>query len=293
MDIHSLKIYCDSVKTEKFTEAAKLNGVTQSAVSQQIVSLENVFKSRLIERSRKRFRLTPEGQVVYDYSKRIIKIYDSLHTNMLELKYIISGTIRVSTIYSIGLHVLPAFVSKYSKLYPTVNVLVDYRHASRVYEDVSSNVVDLGLVAYPAKDRHLEVVPLYQEPLVLICHPQHPLANQKSVKLVDLKGQKFIGFDQAAPTRKALDQIFRQHGVEIHNFTEFDNVETVKRAVEIHAGVSIVPQSTVVQEIEKKTLTSIQIKEGPFYRPVAAIYRKQRELTPAMNILLAILKGEA
>ena len=293
MNIESLKTYCDLVETESFTNAAQINDVTQSAVSQQITAMERTFKSLLIERSTKNFRLTPEGQALYDYSKQIIQIHDSLHSKMQELKHVISGTIRVSSIYSIGLHVLPAYISKLSNLYPTLSVLTDYHHARQVYEDVLSNVVDLGLVAYPAKDPNLEIVPLYQEPLVLICHPLHPLANQKSVKLKALKGQKFIGFDPNAPTRKALDKIFRNHGVEINTFTEFDNVETVKRAVEIHAGVSVVPQSTVVQEIDQKTLACVQIKEGPFFRPIAAIYKKKRELTPAMNKLLAILKGEA
>src|SRR5258706_15654157 len=100
-------------KTESFTKASQINNVTQSAVSQQISSLERAFKSLLIERSKKKFRLTREGQVLYDYSKQIIQTYESLHSKLQELKDIISGTIRVATIYSIGLHDLPAYVKKF------------------------------------------------------------------------------------------------------------------------------------------------------------------------------------
>jgi DNA-binding transcriptional LysR family regulator len=293
MQIESLKVFCDLADSESFTKAAQINGVTQSAVSQQISSLERLFKSQLIERSKKQFRLTREGQVLYDYSKQILQAYDSLDSELKELKDIISGTIRVATIYSIGLHDLPPYIKKFMQSYPTVNVHVEYRRANQVYEDVVSNVVDLGLIAYPIKDAKLEIVPLRKEPLVLICHPQHPFTRQKSIKLKALDGQNIISFEPDTPTRKALDKILREHGVEVKHVMEFDNVETVKRAVEIDAGISIVPQSTVLQENDKQTLASVEIEDGQFFRPIAAIYKKKRVLSPAMKQFLAILKGIA
>jgi LysR family transcriptional regulator, transcriptional activator of the cysJI operon len=290
MQIDSLKVFCDLAETESFTKAAQINSVTQSAVSQQISALERTFKSLLIERSKKKFRLTREGQVLYDYSKQIIQTYESLHSKLQELKDIISGTIRVATIYSIGLHDLPPYIKRFMKSYPTVNIHVEYRRANQVYEDVLSNVVDLGLVAYPVKDSKLEIVPLRKEPLILIAHPQHPFSKQKSIKLKALSGQKVISFEPDIPTRKALDKIFKEHDVEVNHIMEFDNVETVKRAVEIDAGISIVPQGTVIQEIAKQTLIAVQIEDGEFYRPLAAIYKKNKVLSPAMKQFLTILK---
>jgi DNA-binding transcriptional LysR family regulator len=290
MQIESLKVFCDLAETESFTKAAQINSVTQSAVSQQISSLERLFKSLLIERSKKRFRLTREGQVLYDYSKQIIQTYESLHSKLQELKDIISGTIRVATIYSIGLHDLPPYIKKFMKNYLTVNIHVEYRRANQVYEDVLSNVVDLGLVAYPAKDSKLEIVPLRKEPLVLICHPQHPFAKQKGIKLKQLVDEKVIGFEPDIPTRKALDKILREYGVDVKHVMEFDNVETVKRAVEIDAGVSIVPLGTVTQEISKNTLAAVEIEDGEFFRPLAAMYKKNKVLSPAMKQFLATLK---
>ena len=290
MQIESLKVFCDLAESESFTKAAQINVVTQSAVSQQISALERTFKSLLIERSKKRFRLTREGQVLYEYSKQIIQTYESLHSKLQELKDIISGTIRVATIYSIGLHDLPPYIKKFMRNYPTVNIHVEYRRANQVYEDVLSNVVDLGLVAYPMKDSKLEIVPLRKEPLVLICHPQHPFTKLKAVKLKALAGQKVIGFEPDIPTRKALDKILKEYGVEVKHVMEFDNVETVKRAVEIDAGISIVPQGTVTQEINKQTLASVVIEDGEFYRPLAAIYKKNKVLSPAMKQFLSVLK---
>src|SRR6266550_2374893 len=195
MQIESLKVFCDLAETESFTKAAQINQVTQSAVSQQISSLERQFKSLLIERSKKKFRLTREGQVLYEHSKQVIATYEALNSKLQEIKDIISGTIRVATIYSIGLHDLPPYLKKFLKSYPTVNVNIAYRRSDQVYDDVLGNMVDIGLVAYPARDPKLETVPLHKDHLVLICHPQHPLARGKTVELAQLAGQKFIAFE--------------------------------------------------------------------------------------------------
>ena len=291
MQIESLKVFCDLAETESFTKAAQINEVTQSAVSQQISSLERLFKSLLIERSKKKFRLTREGQVLYDYSKQIIQTYESLHNKLQEIKDIISGTIRVSTIYSIGLHDLPTYLKKFIKTYPTVNVHIEYRRSDQVYEDVLGNVVDIGLVSYPARDNKLEIVPLRKEPLVLACHPQHPLAKAKSLRLKDISGQKFVGFEPDIPTRKAIDKLLKEHGASVQYAMEFDNIETVKRAVEIDAGVSILPRNTVATEVSKQTLAEVKFEEPDVTRPIAAIFKKNKVLSPAMKQFLAALKG--
>lgn len=291
MQIESLKVFCDLAETESFTKSAQINNVTQSAVSQQISSLERQFKSMLIERSKKKFRLTREGQVLYEYSKQILQTWDSLQSKLQEIKDIISGTIRVSTIYSIGLHDLPPYLKKFLKAYPTVNVHVEYRRSNQVYEDVLGNVVDLGLVAYPQKEGKLEVIPLHRDKLVLITHPQHPLAKQKSAKLPAINKAKFIGFEPDIPTRKAIDKVLKDRGVEVQTVMEFDNIETVKRAVEIDAGVSIVPSGTVTQEVANQTLTRIELEDTELYRPLAAIFKKNKVLSPALKQFIAILKN--
>jgi LysR family transcriptional regulator, transcriptional activator of the cysJI operon len=290
MQIESLKVFCDLTETESFTKAAQINSVTQSAVSQTISSLERQFKSLLIERSKKNFRLTAEGEVLYDYSKQILATYDALHSKLQEIQDIISGNIRVATIYSIGLHVLPPYLKKFLKGFPTVNVHVEYRRPDQVYEDVLGNVVDLGLVAFPARDAKLEIVPLRKDPLVLICHPQHPFAKLKSTKLKALSGQKFVSFEKDIPTRKALDRILKDHGVTVNHVMEFDNIETVKRAVEIDSGVAIVPLETIRQEVANGSLAAVQLEGGDCYRTLGIIYKKNKVLSPAIKQFIALLK---
>ncbi len=293
MHIENFKIFSDLVESESFSRAAKLNGVTQSAVSQQLRAMEKHFNVLIVDRSQKQFRLTREGQKLYESAKEILHRYDRLVSDLQEMRKVISGTIHISTIYSIGLHELPPFITKFLKEYPAVNVRVEYRRSNLVYEDVLHNAVDLGLIAFPVKMRQLEIIPFLEDRLVLICNPQHPLGRRRSVEMTDLAHEKFIGFDQDIPTRKATDQMFRDYNIEIEPVMEFDNIETVKRAVEINAGVAIVPSATVKQEVKQGLLKAVPIKGCNVTRPLAIIHRKGRVLTPAMKKFIGTLTGKA
>ena len=283
MQIENLKIFADLVETKSFSKAAKLNSLTQSAVSQQARAMERHFKALLVDRSQKQFQLTREGQRVYESSKEMLHTYETLLSGLQEMKKVISGTIRISTIYAIGLHELPPYIKRFLHDFPSVNVRVEYRRSNLVYEDILHNSVDFGLVAFPVKTRQIEALPFHNDHLVLIAHPQHPLVKRGEVDVKDLAGQKFIGFDPDIPTRKAVDQIFREHKLEIEPVMEFDNIETVKRAVEIDHGVAIVPQATVVQEARQGTLAVLPFRGREFTRPLAILHRKGRVLTPAMK----------
>ena len=283
MQIENLKIFADLVETKSFSKSAKLNSLTQSAVSQQARAMERHFKILLIDRSQKQFQLTREGQRVYEAAKEMLHTYYMLLSELQEMKKIISGTIRISTIYSIGLHELPPYIKKFLHDFPSVNVRVEYRRSNLVYEDILHNAVDFGLVAFPVKMRQIDALPFHNDHLVVITHPQHPLTKRTEVEVKDLAGQKFIGFDPDIPTRKAIDQIFRENKLEIEPVMEFDNIETVKRAVEIYHGIAIVPQATVVQEARQGTLAVLPFKGRSFTRPLAILHRKGRVLTPAMK----------
>lgn len=292
MNIQNLKIFSDLVESESFSRAAKLNGITQSAVSQQLRAMEKHFNILIVDRSQKRFRLTREGHKLHESAIEILKIYDTLNIELQEMKKVISGTIHISTVYSIGLHGLPPYVKSFLIKFPKVNIRIEYRRASMVYEDVLSNSIDLGLVAYPQKHKQLEILPFDVDKLVIIVSPEHPLANEKEVDIKKLANQKFIGFEPDIPTRKATDAIFKAENIEIEPVMEFDNVETVKRAVEINAGMAIVPQTTVVREESQGLLKILQFKDRVIERPLALIHRKGRILTPAMRKLIELLTSK-
>lgn len=290
MQVESFKVFRDLVETQSFSKAAQLNYVTQSAVSQQVRAMEERFGIPLIERTSKKFGLTREGQMLYQTSRHVIQLYEGLQHQFQELRGVISGTIRVATVYSIGLHELPPYLKAFLKEYPQVNVHVEYRRSNQVYEDILQGTVDIGLVAFPAQRKNIKVEAFRKDKLVLICAPENALAKGASARLAEVAKARFVGFESDIPTRRAVDRMFRERGLEVKPVMEFDNVETVKRAVEIDAGVSIVPRATVEQEVRNGTLKALEISGGDFHRPLGILYRNGRILSPALKKFLETLR---
>src|ERR1700690_3291510 len=190
MQIDNFKIFADLVETKSFSKSAKMNNISQSAVSQQARAMERHFKALLVDRSQKQFHLTREGQRVYESAKGVLHAYETLLSELQEMKKVVSGTIRISTIYSIGLHELPPYIKKFLHDFPSVNVRVEYRRSNLVYEDILHNAVDFGLVAFPARVRQVDIIPFREDHLVIICHPQHAFAKRAEVAISELAGQK-------------------------------------------------------------------------------------------------------
>lgn len=287
MKLESFKIFADLVETKNFLATAKLNGITKAAISQQLQAFERHFKTLLIDRSQKRFHLTSEGMRVYEGAKELMHQYEKIQRDLQKMKKVVSGTISISTIPSIGLHVLPPYLKRFQHDYPTVNVQVKYRRTNLVYEDILKNSVDFGLVAFPEKVPQIEVVIFLNDHFVLITHPSHPMARDGEVPLSALAGLEFIGLDQGGPAHAFIEQILRKNN--IVPLMKFDNIETVKKAVEIDAGVAIVPQLTVRKEVKQGALAAMQFKGQEFKRPLAILHRKGRVLMPAMNKFIETL----
>lgn len=292
MQIETLKIFCDLVETKSFSQAAERNFVTQSAVSQQVRGLESKFKRRLLERvrGRRELHLTHAGEVFYQACREVLQAYGGLEENMRGLSGTVGGTVRVATVYSVGLHELPAVVREFMAQYPKAKIDLEYSRTTRVVRDVLGGAVDLGVVAYPEKRRGLEVVPLKGDRLVFICRPEHPLAHRKKLRAADLQGQSFVHFERDIPTRRATDRILRAHGVTVQRAAEFDNIETIKRAVEVGLGVAVVPRPSVLDEQRTGQLAVVPLAEPEWQRSVGVIYRSDRVLSTAANKFVELLK---
>ncbi|MEM9445121.1 MAG: LysR family transcriptional regulator [Verrucomicrobiota bacterium] len=290
MQIESFRVFRDLVESQSFSKAAQLNDITQSAVSQQVRAIEERFHVPFIERSSKRFALTREGELLYQTSRDIISQYESLQHQLNEMRNIVSGNIRLATVYSIGLHELPPYIKRFLKEFPNVNVHVEYRRSNQVYEEVQFGTCDLGLVAFPTHKKNIKCDNFKKDRLVVICAKSHALADKKEVTIDDLASYKLIGFDPDIPTRRAIDKIFHDSGMEPKPVMEFDNIETVKRAVEIDAGISIVPRATVEQEVSLGSLNVLEFSGKPYHRPLGMIYKSGRVLSPALKRFLKTLK---
>lgn len=292
MHIETLKVFCDLVETQSFSLAAERNFVTQSAVSQQIRTLEDKFKRRLLERvrGRREVRLTTSGEVFYREAKNVLACYDQMNESMRGLVGTISGTVKVATVYSVGLHELPVKVREFMTKFPAAKIDLEYSRTTRVVRDVLSGTVELGVVAFPEARRGLTIVMMPSDRLVLICPPDHEFAERQEIKARELKGLDFVQFERDIPTRKATDRILKSHGVEVHKSAEFDNIETIKRAVEVGFGLAIVPHPSVMDEEKNKQLSVVQLAEKEWVRPVGIIYRSDRTLSLAAKKFVQLLE---
>ncbi len=295
MHIETLKVFCDLVDLQSFSLAAERNFITQSAVSQQIRTLEDKFKRRLLERvrGRREVKLTAAGEVFYREAKLVLDAYDQLNESMRSLVGKIGGTVKVATIYSIGLHEFPPRVREFMSKFPSVKIDLEYSRTTRVVRDVLNGLVELGVVAFPEPRRGLTIVPMQSDRLVLICPLNHEFAKKSEVKAKDLKGRDFVLFERDIPTRKAIDKILKAHDVEVRKVAEFDNIETIKRAVEVGFGLAIVPLPSVEDEEKNGQLHVVNLSEKEWVRPVGVIYRSDRSLSLAAKKFVQLLENGA
>lgn len=291
MQIQSFKVFSDLAQSSSFSKAAETNGITQSAVSQQVRAIERRFQVKLIERGRKNFSLTPEGRAFLEASREILGTLEGLGSRISNLQNIVAGELRIATIFSIGLHELPPYLKVYRRSFPDVDVRIEYRRSSEVYASVLEGRADLGLVAYPSARRGIKSVVFWRDRLVAICSPNHPLASRRRVNFEALEGERFIAFEPDLPTRREIDRKFRAAGVKVKMVQEFDNIETVKRAVEVENGISIVPETAVRTEVENGSLVAIEFDATDMWRPLGALTRRSARVSPALREFLNLLEN--
>ena len=290
MHIEMLKVFCDLADLQSFSRTAEKHLLSQSAVSQQLAQLELAHKCQLIDRKKRPIELTKAGQLLYQAFKDMLDRYEQLKNELSTLQKSSVSRINVAAIFSIGMHTLPDYVKKFMVSYPDVNVHIEYFSASRIYELVLSGDVDIGLVAVPKRDKRLDVYDFEDEPLVLVCSPKHPLLHESQVDIHKLQFERFIAFEKDVPTRMWIDNILERYNIVVRPVMEFDNIETVKRAVEINSGVSILPQTAILQELGSGTIKSINFLNEKFVRPTGIIVRKGKILGQAGRYFIELLR---
>lgn len=291
MQLESLKMFCDVVETGSFSRAAQLNHVTQSAVSQQIRALENRYEQKLLSRSARQVTPTPAGERLFRGCKEILARFSEVEQEIREQSAEVAGTTSVSTIYSVGLFELQAIQRSILKTHPKVNMRLNYRRNDQVYDDVILGAAEIGIVAYPQPRAGVDILPFRDDKLAVICAPTHPFASKSKVSLSAIASLPFIAFDREAPTRKAIDKIFKERNLDLNVVMEMDNVETIKRAVEMGLGVGVLPAATVQHEIALGTLVTKPFAEGTFTRPIGLLVRKGKYLDRASQAVLDAFKS--
>jgi DNA-binding transcriptional LysR family regulator len=291
--LKSLQIFCDIVARRSFSKAAAENGISQSGASQVVGQLESRLGVQLIERSKRPLVPTREGQVFFEGCRKLISGYDSLEDTVRTLHDDVAGRVRVAAIYSVGLHHMSRYVQEFTSRHPKANVRLEYLHPDRVLESVELGQADIGIVSYPRSTRTIESEPWREEPIVLVCAPGHPFARRDDVSLRELHGQRMVGFDSDLVIRHELDRAIASQGAEPNVVMEFDNIETIKRAVEIDAGLALLPEPTVGREVAAGTLAAVRLAGDELVRPLGVIHARGKPLAPTVERFVELLRGHA
>jgi DNA-binding transcriptional LysR family regulator len=292
MHIETLKIFCDVVENQSFSLAASQNFITQSAVSQQIRGLEERYGKRLLERKRGSVRPTAAGEILHRASRDILHTFYEMEAQLQGLSNVITGSIRVGTVHSVGLYELSEPLKAYFADFPHVNVYLEYDRASHIYEQVLRGNVDLGIVAYPTARAQITVLDFRTDRLVLVCAPSHPNSEKVEIPVSALDGEKFVGFEKGIPTRQALDRLFADKQIQVQYVAELDNIEMVKRLAEVGAGVAVIPEKACIHEVQSGTLVKIELADKDLTRPIGIIHRTGKHFSPAAEKFIEYLQTD-
>lgn len=289
MTLELLKLYCDIVRLHSFSEGAAVNQISQSAASQAIQQLEAELDVHLIDRSKRPFMLTPEGRMFYEGCLALLQAFEKVRAQIASARTQVAGSVRVAAIYS-AIHVLSDHMQRFMSLHPQAKVRLEYLHPDKVVESVLHDEADLGILSFPPTKRSLNIIPWRRETMMFVCHPTHRLARRKQVAPADLDAEQFVAFDAGLKIRKAIDRCLRQHNVRVNVAMEFDNIETIKQAIAIGAGASILPRPTILKEVGNRTLAAVPITMTDLVRPLEIIHRRGKLFTPTIARFLDVLR---
>lgn len=291
MQIDTLKIFCDVVRLKSFSRGAEANGVLQATVSLTVQRLEKHLGVALIDRSCRPWKLTEEGRIFYEGSRSLLETYYALENEVRGKPVAADTVVRVAAIYSVNLNDMSRCVARFHELRPQARVALEYLHPRRVCERVVNDEVDLGIISFPEEQRDLTVMPWRDETMVVACHPEHRFAREGRIPVKQLAGEPFVGFDAELVIRKQIDTFLRGHGVAVNVTLTFDNIEAVKRAVEVGSGVAILPQPTLEHEVRAGTLAAVPIAGPKFVRPLGIVCRQGHRLYPNARAFVELLQS--
>ncbi|HTB12759.1 MAG TPA: LysR family transcriptional regulator [Bryobacteraceae bacterium] len=286
----SLKLFRDIAQTRSFSRGAALNSVSQSAASQQIQELEQDLGIELFDRSTRPLVVTAAGHLYSDFCRDVLRRREEFNVALDRMKQEVEGTVRVASIYSVGLSEMVQLEQEFGRRLPEAKLEVEYLRPEKVYWSVLSDSADLGLVSYPEPSREITVIPWRQEEMVVAASPYHPLAQQGgTLAPSDLQAVDFIGFDDDLPIARDIDRFLAGQGIKVNTTLHFDNIQMIKEAVAHRVGVSIMPARIMKDEIAQGRLVAIPIAAPELYRPLGIIHRKKKRFYPVAQAFLELL----
>ncbi len=288
MTLEHLRLFRDIVQVRSLSRAAAANGISQSAASQHLQEIERQFGVDLLDRSTRPFTVTPAGRLYAEFCRDVLRRMDEFEAGLDSLKNEVEGTVRVASIYSVGISEMSRLKAEFSRRDPKARLEVEYLRPEKVYEAVIAERADLGLVSYPVATKEIAVIPWRAETMVVAAAREHPLARLSLVRPPDLAGHEFAAFDDDLPIRHEIDRFLREHAVEVRVTMHFDNIQMIKEAVALGAAISILPARVLGAD---KRICGIAL-EGDLVRPLGIIHRRRKQFHRAAQAFLKLLEEQ-
>ena len=290
MDLERAKLFRDIAQSRSVSKGARQNGISQSAASQHLQDLEEQLGLALLDRGSRPLLVTDAGKLYLEMCRDLLRRRDEFQAALERMKTEVEGTVRVASIYSVGLSEMSQLEQEFSRRYPEAHLDVEYLRPEKVYEAVVTDRADLGLLSYPEATKEVTVLPWRQEEMVVAASPYHALAEKSEVRPEDLEGLDFVGFDEDLPIRRDIDRFLREHHVEVNLTLHFDNLQMIKEAVAHGEGVSIMPARIMEEEVKQGRLVPIPISSLRLYRPVGIVHRRKKRFHRAGQAFLELLR---
>jgi LysR family transcriptional regulator, transcriptional activator of the cysJI operon len=290
LNLDNLKLFRDIAQTRSVSKGALVNTISQSAASQHLQEVERELGATLLDRSTRPLTVTPAGHLYLDFCRDVLRRREDFEAALGALKQETGGTVRVASIYSVGLSEMSELEQEFSRRYPDAQIEVEYLRPEKVYESVMSDIADLGLVSYPESTRDVKAIPWRQEQMVVAASPYDPLASLEGVRVEDLSGVDFIGFDEDLPIQQAIRRFFEEHGSRLQIALHFDNLQMIKEAVTHRLGVSIMPVRVMQAELTQGRLVAIPLTGAPLFRPLGIVHRRKKRFSGIAQGFLELLQ---
>ena len=284
-----LQVFSTVARLLSFTKAAEALHMTQPAVTFQIRQLEDYFNTRLFDRTHNRISLTNAGELVKTYAEQIISLYSEMDNEVRKLTGDVLGPLVLGASTTIGDYVAPKLLGEYQKSYPEVTVRLNIANTVGVIHMVESNEIDIGIVEGPVNNRNLVTNVCWDDELVAVMAPDHPLAGQQTIDVADLIAYPFISREEGSGTREVIAEYLAEQGIEpgqLNVVMEFGGSEAIKSAVAVGLGVSILSVATLEKEIRLGSLCAVSLKT-PLQRPFSIVYQRQKFRLRAMEEFLS------
>lgn len=294
MEDHKLKVFCTVAETKSFSKTSEIIHLTQPAVSLQIQALEELYETKLFDRSSGTITLTPSGEVLYKYAKQILTLYAEAAKEISKITGLIKGCVKVGAGTTVGNYILPAVAVDFKKTHPKIRVSISIGNAKKIIEMLNTSMVDFGIISEMPGKNKFNVESIISDELCVICPADHPLTKQKTVSIYDVIKEPFVIREEGSSTRVIIERFLADNGLSIsdmHIALILGSTGSIKEAVERGMGLSIVSKWAIRKEVSCGNLRILKLKEGRIKRDFYVVLPKNSIVSPAVEEFISYLKN--